>query len=495
MLWAKNHLEASYNRLEKSSTPTLFRTKIVCTLGPSSSSEQSILELMKRGMNVARLNFSHGDHDTHAKNIQLIRNLSERYGHPVAILQDLQGPKIRAGKLLDGKMHLENGQNVTLSYGLEQTDKTLPIDYNELAQDTHVGARILLDDGKMSMEVVEIKDQKVFCRVIYGGILTSRKGINFPDCALSIPSTTEKDIRDLLFGVSQNVDYVALSFVRTAEDVLKLKSMLRSLGQQIPVVSKIEMLQALEHLDELCQVSDAIMVARGDLGVECGFARVAFYQKKIIERSRLFGKPVIVATQMLESMITEPRPTKAEVCDVASAVYDRADAVMLSAESASGQHPALVVATMRDILNCAEQHETVLVRDRVKFDETSIREIFAQTAVHIASLRKAAAIVCLTLTGKMAVTLAKYRPLTPIIALSPRQDVVTKLSLVRGIWAIKNEMFFDTDHVLQDIAKNLLDKKIVKRGDLLIITAGIPLVQMLPTNLVKMHRIPSEDLQ
>ena len=470
------------------------RTKIVCTLGPSSSSRESLAALLDAGMNVARLNFSHGEHETHAKNIALIRELSRERGKHVAILQDLQGPKIRTGKLKGGGITILKGQRLTLTYGVDQVDENLPIDYRELASDTHVGAQILLDDGLMAMKVVDIRGHDVEVEVIHGGFLKSRKGVNFPDSNLSIPSTTEKDTRDLLFGVSQGVDYVALSFVRTANDVLKLKQMLRALGTDIPVVSKIEMLSAVENIDAICKVSDALMVARGDLGVECGFAHVAAYQKQIVTAARKAGKPVIVATQMLDSMIENNRPTKAEICDVANAVFDLADATMLSGETASGKHPELVVRTMRDILDRVDGSGKLETGSKIQFEDSSVPEVFARTAAELAQSTNAAAIVCLTLTGNMARQVAKHRPSTPIIALSPRPDVVRKINLVRGVIGVQNSMFYDTDGALSEIGHMLGKMGLVAEGDLIVITGGIPLASMHPTNLIKLHRVSAEDV-
>jgi pyruvate kinase len=469
------------------------RTKIVCTLGPSSSSREVISSLIDAGMNVARLNFSHGEHEIHARNIAIIRELVIEKKRHVAILQDLQGPKIRTGKLVGGGIELRKGQKVILTYGMEQVDANLPIDYRDLAADTHVGAKILMDDGLMGMKVIAIQDGNVECEVLYGGFLKSRKGVNFPDSALSIPSMTEKDTRDLLFGVSQGVDFVALSFVRTADDVIKLRNTLKALGTETSVVSKIEMMSAIENIEAICKVSDAIMVARGDLGVECGFANVAAYQKKIVRTSRRYGKPVIVATQMLDSMIENNRPTKAEVCDVANAVFDLTDATMLSGETASGRHPAQTVRTMRDIIDRVDKEPKIRETQISFIPDESVPEVFARTAAEIADKCKASAIVCLTLTGSIARSVAKYRPYSPIIALSPRPDVVRKLSLVRGVVGVQNPIFYDTDNAIAGTGKLLAQQGLVKEGDLLVITGGIPVTSMQPTNLIKLHRVTKED--
>jgi pyruvate kinase len=469
----------------------LPRTKIVCTLGPSTSDRDTIKALILAGMNVARLNFSHGEHETHAANIRLIRSLAEELGRHVAILQDLQGPKIRTGKLKNGSMTIQKGEVYTLVFGTTQEGPEIPIDYRELAGDTHVGAQILLDDGLLGMKVVDIKGSEVVCEVLYGGLLKSRKGVNFPDSQLSIPSMTEKDTRDLLFGVAQKVDYVALSFVRTAQDVQKLKNMLRALGAETPVVSKIEMLSAIENIDAICQASDAIMVARGDLGVECGFANVASYQKLIVRAARRWGRPVIVATQMLDSMIENRRPTKAEICDVANAVFDSADATMLSGETASGRHPELVVRTMRDILDRADRSVRPGIMDLCHDipKDSSIPRVIARTSAELAEAAGASAIVCLTLSGNIARAVAQYRPKVPIIAISPRPDVVRRLTLLKGVTSLQNDLFYDTDQALAGVGHMLLEKGLVLPGQLLVITGGIPLVSINPTNLVKLQRV------
>lgn len=472
---------------------TFPSTKIVCTLGPATSTPEMITKLIESGMNVARLNFSHGDHETHAQNIGYIRHIAAEKQIQIAILQDLQGPKIRTGKLLNGGIQLVSGQKIILRYGTQQVDPDIvPIDYSELANDVKVGSPILLDDGLIGMSITSIIGDDVQCIVTSGGFLKSRKGVNFPGCHLSIPAMTEKDTRDLLFGVSQGVDYVALSFVQTAQDVRKLKMMLRALGSEIPVITKVEMLGAIEHIEEICEVSDGIMVARGDLGVECGFANVAAYQKRIIETAINHGKPVIVATQMLDSMIENRRPTKAEVCDVANAAFDLADATMLSGESASGRYPILAVQTMRDILHRVDMtnkrlhfHPLILATD----EGDLISESFAKTTVELADKMNATAIVCLTLTGSMAKLLAKYRPKTLIIAFSPRPDIARKLVLVRGVVGVQNNMFYDTDAAFDQIAAFVTEQGYVQPGELIFITGGIPVSQMKPTNTLKIHRV------
>lgn len=465
-------------------------TKIVCTIGPASSSPKMIASFIDAGMNVARLNFSHGEHFIHAQNIRWIREISAKKNKPVAILQDLQGPKIRTGKLLGGSITLVAGQSLILRYGIEQTEASvIPIDFEKLAHDVSIGNRILLDDGLLGMTVVDIRDEDVHCEVTHGGILKSRKGVNFPHCKLSIPATTEKDIKDLHFGLEQGVDYIALSFVQTAEDIHQLRNMIRELGHTTPIISKIEMMSAIENIHAICAISDGIMVARGDLGVECGFAHVASFQKQIIEAALHAGKPIIVATQMLDSMITSRRPTKAEICDVSNAVFDHADATMLSGESASGDYPLLAVRTMRDILNRVDNSCAVKPVNLPLHPNFTTTELFAYTTVELANKINATAILSLTLTGHMVQLLAKYRPNAPIIAFSTNQETVRRLSLFRGVWSVAAN-FTDTEKVFSEIVTFLTTRNYVKKGDILLITGCITTsAQMKQTNTLKMHRV------
>jgi pyruvate kinase len=473
----------------------LPRTKLVCTIGPASDSAEMISAFINAGMCVARLNFSHGSHEDHARRLRIIRETAKSQDMPVAILQDLQGPKIRTGQLKGGFIDLVKGQKRILRYSDKQMEDEIPIDYAHLAQDVAVGARILLDDGLMAMKVVEINGADVVCEVVYGGRLKPRKGVNFPDSHLSIPATTEKDIRDLFFGVSQGVDYIALSFVQAPEDIVKLKTMIKSFGAETPVVAKIEMKRAVENLEAICRVADALMVARGDLGVECGFANVASLQKRIIAAAHEAGIPVIVATQMLDSMQEHKVPTKAEVMDVANAVYDLADATMLSGESASGQHPLLSVQTMRDITRRADEslHNSQIQELRQRSESTS--DILAHSVAELARQVEAKAIVCLSMTGNTARAIASYHPAMPIFALSPRPDIVQRLALVRGVHPILNSHFFDTDKAILNVSKILAQRGFTREGDKLVITAGIPLGDMRPTNMAKLHHVTNADFE
>ncbi len=465
-------------------------TKLVCTIGPSSSSAEMIELFIDAGMNVARLNFSHGTHEVHAQNIAWIREISTRKNKPVAILQDLQGPKIRTGALFNNEITIRAKQEVVLQYGKKQTSADIiPIDFEHLANDVTVGQRILLDDGLLEMVVVGIEGSDVLCTVEHGGVLKSRKGVNFPQCKLTIPATTEKDIKDLHFGLSHNVDYIALSFVQTAEDVIELRAKINALGHNTPIISKIEMFSAVENIHSVCAASDCIMVARGDLGVECGFAHVASFQKRIIEAAVQLGKPVIVATQMLDSMIINRRPTKAEICDVSNAVFEHVDATMLSGESASGKYALTAVQTMRDIVNRVDKSGAI---KPVKFkpNETlNTPDNFARTAVDLAHKVGATAIISLAKTGHMAQLLAKYRPNAAIIAFSNSKELVNKLSLVRGVWSIMNSRFIDADTAFEEIIQFLTQGNYIEKGDLILITGGLPIADMKSTNTLKVHRV------
>ncbi len=475
----------------------LRHCKIVATLGPASSSEQVIQDLIEAGVNIFRLNFSHGDHETHLKNIEIIRRLSQGVGRTVAILQDLQGPKIRAGKLLGGQIQLNRGDEYSLVFGVDQVDpKVIPIDYRDLVHDVRVGHRVMMDDGLLILEVTKIQGQSVSVKVQEGGILKNRKGVNFPDSKLSLPPMTEKDSRDLLFGISNRVDFVALSFVQDPQDVRQLKGMIRALGSDVPVIAKIEKLPAIHEIDAIAREADGLMVARGDLGVEASVERVPGFQKLIIRAAGKHAKPVIIATQMMESMINNPRPSLAEVADMANGVLDGADCLMLSGEVASGKYPVECVRRMAGVINEVESwankkhtryHDNELSFNLEGWEE---HESIARAACEAADSLGARAIVCLTLTGNIARTIAKWRPNTPIIAISPRRDVVQRLALVWGVYGTPNPLFYNTDIMLADLPRMLKDSKIVDSGDVVVITAGIPINQMRSTNMIKINRIP-----
>lgn len=470
--------------------------KIIGTLGPSSSNEKTLRELILAGLNIARLNFSHGDYETHKKNIEMVRRISVETGYPVALLQDLQGPKIRCGKLLDGGITLKKGESYTLIFGVEQTDpKIIPIDYKDLVKDVAIGQRVMMDDGNFILRIEDIQGANVIVRVEEGGYLKPRKGVNFPDAKLSLPAMTEKDSRDLLFGIQNGIDYVALSFVQDPADIHNIKKMIKAMGSDIPVIAKIEKLPAIESIDEIAQVADGLMVARGDLGVEGDVEKVPGFQRLILAAGARHAKPVIVATQMLESMIENPQATLAEVADVANGVLDGADCVMLSGEVASGKYPVECVKTMVNIIREVE-HWTFKRPDRYSIDELDrVRtwedhEAIARAACEAADSLNAKAIVALTLTGSIARSMARWRPKTPVIAISPRPEVTNRMSLIWGCYGIQNPLFYNTDELLQLLPELLKGLGVVSSGDTVVITAGIPINQVRPTNMVKINRIP-----
>lgn len=471
--------------------------KIVGTLGPSSSDEATLRKLIATGLDIARLNFSHGDYETHKKNIDMIRRLAEETGRTISILQDLQGPKIRAGKLLNGGvLELKRGDSYNLVFGVEQTDpKVIPIDYKDLVKDVAVGQRVMMDDGNFILRITEMKGTTVTVIVEEGGLLKSRKGVNFPDAKLSIPAMTDKDQRDLMFGIANGVDYVALSFVQDPSDVISLKKIIKAMGADIPVIAKIEKLSAIETIDGIAQVADGLMVARGDLGVEGDVERVPAFQRQILAAAARHAKPAIVATQMLESMIENPQATLAEVADVANGVLDGADCVMLSGEVASGKYPIECVRTMDNIIREVE-HWTFKRPERYSGDKLVTEtvwedhEAIARAACEAADAMNAKAIVALTLTGSIARSLAKWRPKTPIIAISPRKEVVQRVGMIWGVYGLQNPLFYNTDELLQQLPDILKNLGIVQSGDTVVITAGIPINQVRPTNMVKINRIP-----
>jgi len=470
--------------------------KIIGTLGPASSSEEVLRELIEAGLNLVRLNFSHGDHSTHLKNIELVRRLAKETGKTVGILQDLQGPKIRCGKLIGDKMAISIGASYKLVFGHEQTDKQIiPVDYKYLVQDVKVGQRVMMDDGLLLFKITATSEQEIEVIAEEDGVLKNRKGVNFPDSVLSLPALTEKDSKDLLFGISQRVDFVALSFVQRPADIEQVKTMIQALGANIPVIAKIEKISAIESIDKIALISDALMVARGDLGVEANVEKVPGFQTRIIEAASKYAKPVIIATQMLESMIQNPRATLAEVADVANGVLDGADCLMLSGEVAAGKYPVECVRKMASIIEEVESwtlkdSENNQSRKGDRFIQWPEHEAIAKAACDAADSVDAKAIVCLSLTGNIAHTIAQWRPSVPIIAISPRPDVIQRLSIVWGVYGILNPLFYKTDDLLQGIPELIKELKIVDSGEIIVITAGIPLNKMCATNMVKINRIP-----
>lgn len=466
----------------------LHRTKIVATLGPASNSYDAIANLVKAGMSVARLNFSHGSYDDHAHTVSLLRAISQELDTPVTILQDLQGPKIRVGQLPE-PVTLTSGQSITLVPVSEfnQQPDTIGIDYPYLAQEAHPGAQVLLDDGLLEFKVEYIAHKAVRCQVIKGGMLKSRKGVNLPSLNLRLPSLTEKDIKDLEFGISQGVDWVSLSFVRRAEDIYALKQLLAAKGADVPVIAKIEKPQAIANLQAIVNECDGLMVARGDLGVEMSPEKVPMLQKQIIRLCNQKGIPVITATQMLESMIQNPRPTRAEANDVANAIIDGTDAVMLSGESAVGAYPVQAVEMMARIAQEVEKDLQFVNHPPMDSDETHALSEALNGIDKIVNLR---CIVAFTSSGYTARLASAERPKAPVIALTDNIQVYHRLNLV---WGVKPLLLDFQVESFEDLVKQaetiLLDRNLVATGDRILIVGGIPTQKSGGTNFLKIHRI------
>lgn len=449
------------------------RTKIVATIGPATSKPEVLRELIQAGATTLRLNFSHGTHEDHQRNIRLIRHTAHKLNQPVGILQDLQGPKIRLGEFKQGPIYLNRDDTYILtSREVECNQEIACVTYDYLADEVPEGSRILLDDGKVEMQVEWInRDQKeLHCRVLVPGQLSNHKGVNFPGVYLSVRALTDKDRKDLMFGLDQGVDWVALSFVRNPQDVLEIKELIASAGKRVPVIAKIEKHEAIEQMEAILTLCDGVMVARGDLGVELPAEEVPILQKRLIATANRLGIPVITATQMLDSMVGNPRPTRAEVSDVANAILDGTDAVMLSNETAVGDFPVEAVATMARIASRIEREQ----RPERTFDnpQSSIPNSISQAVSQIAKQLRAAAIMSLTKTGATARNVSKFRPQTPILAVTPHVDVARQLQLV---WGVRPLLVLDLPSAGQTFkaAINVAQEKhLLTEGDLVVMTAG-----------------------
>lgn len=465
------------------------KTKIVCTIGPASESREVLERLIKNGMNVARLNFSHGSHAEHLRKIELIREVSEALGMPVGILQDLCGPKIRVGQIPEPGVQIVPGNDFVLtSEPVVGSPERVSVSYAGLPEDVDPGDRIMLADGTMEVMVEKTSKTEIYCKVIIGGILTSQKGVNLPTGTIKADSLTGKDRDDLLFGLENDVDFIALSFVRSAEDVRKVKAMIESEDKQTPVIAKIEKHEALEDIDEIIEISDGIMVARGDLGVEIQIENVPGIQKMLVNKATGRGKPVIIATQMLRSMVHAPWPTRAEATDVANAVLEGADAVMLSEESAVGDYPVEAVRFMRRIIVSAEKdfpHDEYLERLPCKQIPDSVAYASCVLADHL----DAKAIVPTTRSGFTATQVARFRPRARIIALSPDKSTVRRLTLYWGCMTSLVPDIHDVDDMIENSAASALKSGRVGKGDLIIITAGYPVMASGTTNMMKVKQL------
>ncbi|WP_409345303.1 pyruvate kinase [Paenibacillus sp. MBLB4367] len=469
------------------------KAKIVCTIGPSSESPDMLKKLINAGMNVARLNFSHGDFEEHGRRIQNIRQASGEHGKTVAILLDTKGPEIRTGKLKEEPIELVQDEHIVLTTEELLGDKNrISVSYKELPKDVHVGSTILIDDGLIGLSVIEVRGTEIECRIINGGPIKSRKGVNVPGVKISLPGITEKDANDIVFGIEQGVDFIAASFVRKASDVLEIRELLeKHNAKHIQIISKIENQEGVDNLDEILEVSDGLMVARGDLGVEIPAEEVPLVQKKMIRKCNYAGKPIITATQMLDSMQRNPRPTRAEASDVANAIFDGTDAIMLSGETAAGKYPVESVETMARIAERAEsalEYREIFIKQS-KEQQTSVTEAISQSVANSALDLDAKAIITPTESGYTARMVSKYRPKAPIIAVTPNEQVMRRLCLSWGVIPIRGEEAKTTDELFELAVDTSMKHDLIKLGELVVITAGVPVGRSGSTNLIKVHQI------
>ena len=471
--------------------PTFNKTKIVATVGPASNTYDKLGMLIREGVDVFRLNFSHGSHEDHLSVINLVRRLNKDLRTHVGLLQDLQGPKIRLGEVEGGSFEIKAGEQIKLVCGEKEISVPGRIStiYLGLARDVKAGDMILIDDGKIELRVLSTdREKEVQCEVIYGGLVKPRKGINLPDSEVSAPSMTEKDIEDLKFGLENDVDWIALSFARRGEDIRFIKQIIAESGKQAKVIAKIETPEGLKNLDEIIALTDAVMVARGDLGVEVKMEEVPMAQKMIIEKCNKVGKPVIVATQMMESMITAPRPTRAETSDVANAVLDGADAVMLSAETAVGAYPAEVIRSMvGTILSVETRRESLYYRWSPITPESPsfMVDSVLSAACHMAKNTGAKAITGMTHRGYTAFQIAKYRPKANIFIFTDNRNLLTTLSLIWGVRGFYYDRMVSTDGTVADIKYILTTTGHLAKGDIFINTASMPIGEKGKTNMIK----------
>ena len=468
------------------------KTKIVCTIGPASESIEKLTQLMEAGMNVARLNFSHGSHEEHAARITNIREAAKQTGKTIAILLDTKGPEIRTHDFENGQAELKTGQEVIIS--MEQvlgTAEKFSVSYTGLYDDVDTGSRILIDDGLIELEVIGKANGEIRTKVLNSGLVKNKKGVNVPNVSIKLPGITEKDVQDILFGVEQGVDFIAASFVRKASDILEIRELLAEKGaKHIQIIPKIENQEGIDNIDAILEVSNGLMVARGDLGVEIPPEEVPLVQKSLINKCNLQGKPVITATQMLDSMQRNPRPTRAEASDVANAIFDGTDAIMLSGETAAGQYPVESVKMMATIATRVERSLVYqdIFRKRIEEVRPSIADAICQSVAHTALSLDVVAIVAPTESGHTAKMISKYRPKSPIIAVSADDRVCRKLALVWGVQAyLAQDPVYSTDEMLEGAIQASKETGIVKSGDTVVIAAGVPIGETGTTNLMKVH--------
>ncbi len=469
------------------------KTKIVCTIGPASESVEKLVQLMEAGMNVARLNFSHGDFEEHGNRIKNIREASAVTGKTVAILLDTKGPEIRTHTLSGGAAELKAGKKLIIS--MEEIigdDTKISVSYPGLINDVHPGSKILLDDGLIELEVLEVNENSLVTQILNNGILKNKKGVNVPNVSVNLPGITEKDAADIKFGIEQGIDFIAASFVRRASDLLEIRELLKqNQAEGIHIIPKIENQEGVDNIDEILEVSDGLMVARGDLGVEIPTEAVPLVQKQLIKKCNFAAKPVITATQMLDSMQRNPRPTRAEASDVANAIFDGSDAVMLSGETAAGDYPVEAVQTMSNIACRTEEaiNYKANLRRRTKEEIKTIVSALGQSVVHTASNLEVSSILTATESGHTARVVSKYRPKSHIIAVTSNEQIVRQLQLAWGVQPLLGRPAATTDEMLSRTVETAIDSGLVKQGELVVITGGVPVGESGTTNLMKVHVI------
>ncbi|MCF7935572.1 MAG: pyruvate kinase [Synergistales bacterium] len=467
------------------------KVKIVCTLGPACTDYDTLRRIAEAGMDLARFNFSHGDYESHAINFSQLRTIEEEMDRPIATVLDTKGPELRTGALDGGKIQLHNNAPIVLTPDEEPgTPERITISYKELYREVEAGQAIFIDDGTLHLQVEAIHPPEIHCRVVVGGELGEHKGVNVPGVQLTLPALTEKDINDIRWGVEHGMDYIAVSFVRSRDDILEVRKVLENLNSDMQVIAKIETKSAVNSLEEIAEVVDGMMVARGDLGVEMPSEDVPLVQKHIIDLCRSHGKPVIVATQMLDSMIRNPRPTRAEANDVANAVLDGADAVMLSGETAKGSYPILSVETMNRILVRVERELDLWARhSSIPISTTTVPDAVSHAAVSISGELNARSIITITQTGETARMVSKYHPHCPILAATPSEDTWRRLALVWGVQPIRKERGSSVEGALDAALTAALEKGYVHEGDLVVVTTGIPVEIPGTTNMVQVHTV------
>lgn len=468
------------------------KTKIICTIGPASQKPEIIRQLINEGMDVARLNFSHGSYEEQANKFRMIKEAAKELGKPVAILQDTKGPEIRLRDFTNGKEELKEGQTFTLTTKeIMGTNEKVSISYKNLPSDVKEGMAILLDDGLIELKVEQITDTDIVCTVINGGFVSNKKGVNVPGAELSMPFISEVDREDILFGIKTGFDFLAASFVRCKEDILEVRKILDEHGAKTKIIAKIENMQGIRNLNEILEVSDGIMVARGDMGVEIPLEEVPVIQKKMIKRAVAMGKHVITATQMLESMTKNPRPTRAEATDVANAIYDGTTAIMLSGETANGAYPVEAVRTMARIAERAELDIDYASRlNRLEFKrENNITNAISHATCTTAMELKAAAIITVTMSGFTAEMLARYKPTCPIIACSIEPHVCRQANLLWGVRPLHIKKEDTAEDLFNDAVRESLEAGYIKKGDIVVITAGVPLGISGKTNMIRVVEV------